>query len=181
MKGNYDMWCCFSVTKLCPTLQLRGLQHARLPCPSPSARVGSNSCPSSRWCHPTISSSVTPFSSCLQSFPASGSFPMSQFFASSGQSIRASASVLPMNIQAWFPSGWTGLTFLLSKRPSRASPAPQFKSILLYGPTLTSVHDYWKNHSFDYTDLLFSLVNRIAQKNQVGAIADSCLKPQCHL
>ena len=80
------------------------LQHARLPCTSPSPGACSNSCPLSQWCHPTISSSVVPFSSCLQSFPASGSFPMSQLFASGGQSIGASAaSVLPMNIQAWFP------------------------------------------------------------------------------
>ena len=130
-----------------------GLQHTRLPCPSLSPRFCSNSCPLSRWCHPTVSSSVTPFSSCLQSFLASGSFPMGWLFALHGQSIGASALVLPMNIQGWFPSGWTGLTFLLSKRPSRASPAPQFKSILLYGPTLTPIHDYWKNHRFDYTDL----------------------------
>ena len=84
--------------------------HARLPCPSPSPRVGTNSCPSSQWCHPTISSSVVPFSSCLQSFPASGSFPVSQFFASGGQSIGASdsVSVLPINIQDWSPLGLTG-------------------------------------------------------------------------
>ena len=83
------------------SLQPHGLQHARLPCSSPSPRVCSNSCPSSRWCHPNISSSVVPFSPCLQSFPASGPFPMNQFFASGGQSIgaSASASVLPMNIQ----------------------------------------------------------------------------------
>ena len=88
-----------------------GLKHARLPCPSPTPRACSNSCPSSQWCHPTMSSSVIPFSSCLQSFPASGSFPMSQFFASGGQStgVSASASVLPMNIQDWFPLGLTGL------------------------------------------------------------------------
>ena len=90
------------------------LQHTRLPCPSPSPGACSNSCPSSWWCHPTISSSVVPFSSCPQSFPASGSFPISQFFASSGQRIgvSASASVLPMNIQDWFPLGWTGWIFL---------------------------------------------------------------------
>ena len=81
----------------------RVLQHTRLLCPSPTPRVYSNSCPLSQWCHPTISSSLTRFSSCLQYFPASGSFPMSQFFTSGGQSIRASASVLPMNIQGWFP------------------------------------------------------------------------------
>ena len=86
------------------------LQHARLPCPSPTTGACSNSCPSSRWCHPTISSSVVPFSSCLQSFPESGFFPISQFFASCGQSIgvSASASVLPINTQDWFPLGWTG-------------------------------------------------------------------------
>ena len=94
-----------------------GLQHARLPCPSLPPKVCSNSCPLSRWCHPTISSSVVPFSSCLQSFPASRSFPMSQVFASGGRSIgaSASASVLPMNIQGWFPLGWTGWMSLHSK------------------------------------------------------------------
>ena len=98
-----------------------GLQHAQLPCPSPTPRADSNSCPESWWCHPTISSSVGPFSSCLQSFPASRSFPMSQFFASGGQSIgvSASASVLPKNTQDWFPLGWTGWIILLSKRLSR--------------------------------------------------------------
>jgi len=87
-----------------------GLQHTRLPCPSPSPRACSNSCPLSQWCHPPISSSVVPFSSCLQSFPASRSFPMSLLFASGGQSIGASspASVLPMNVQGWFPLGLTG-------------------------------------------------------------------------
>ena len=98
-----------------------GLQHTRLPCPSPTPRVYSNSCPSSRWCHPTISSSVVPFSSCLQTFPASGSFPMSQFFTSGGQSIgvSTSASVLPINIQDWFPLGCTGWISLQSKGFSR--------------------------------------------------------------
>ena len=99
------------------SLEPHGLQHARLHCPSPTPRVCSNSCPLSRWCHPIISFSVIPFSSCLQSFPASGSFPVSQFFASGGQSIgvSASASLLPMNIQDWFPLGWTGLIALQSK------------------------------------------------------------------
>ena len=94
-----------------------GLQHARPPCPSPTPRVYSNSCPSSRWCHPTISSSVSPFSSSFQSFPASGSFPVSQFFASGGQNIgiSASASVLPMNTQDWSPLGWIGWISLQSK------------------------------------------------------------------
>ena len=117
--------CCSvqfsSFAQLCPTLQPHGLQHARPPCPSPTPRVYSNSCPLSWWCHPTISCSVVPFSYCPQSFPASGSFQMSQFFASGGQSIGASAlaSVLPMNIQDWFPLGWTGWISLLSKGLSR--------------------------------------------------------------
>ena len=94
-----------------------GLQHARLSCPSPSAEACSNSCPLSQWCHPTIWSPVIPFASCLQSFPASGSFLMSWLFVSSGQSLGASASpsVLPMNIQDWFPLGLTGLISLQSK------------------------------------------------------------------
>ena len=98
-----------------------GLQHARLPCPLPTPRAYSNWCPSSQWCHPTISSSVIPFSSGLQSFPASGSFPMNQFFTSGDQwiGVSASASVLPMNIQGWFPLGLTGLISLLSKGLSR--------------------------------------------------------------
>ena len=107
--------CCpkvqFSHSVMSDSLRRHGLQHARPPCPSPAPRVCSNSCPSSWWCHPTVSSSVIPFSSHLQSFPGSGPFPMSQFFASGGQSIGASAStsVLPMHIQDWFPLGWTGL------------------------------------------------------------------------
>ena len=103
------------------SLQPYGLQHAKPPCPSPTPGVYSNSCPLSWWCHPTISSFVIPFSSHLQSFPASGSFPMSQLFASGGQSIgvSASVSVLPANIQDWFPSGWTGWISLQSKGSSR--------------------------------------------------------------
>ena len=110
-----------SVAQSCPTLRLHGLQHARFPCPSPTPRACSNSCPSSQWCHPTISSSVVPFSSCPKSFPASGSFPTSQLFASGGQSIgaSASASVLPMNIQGWFSSRLTGLISLQFKGLSR--------------------------------------------------------------
>ena len=110
-----------SVAQSCPTRQPHELQHARLPCLSATPGAYSNSCPLSRWCHPIISSSVVPFSSCLQTFPASGSFPMSQFFTSGGQSIgvSASASVLPMNIQDWFPLGWTGWISLQSKGLSR--------------------------------------------------------------
>ena len=144
------------------SLRLHGLQHARLPCPSPNLRAYSNSCPLTWWCHPTILSFVIPFSSCLQSFPASGCFPISQLLVSGGQSIgaSASASVLPMNVQGWFPLRLTGLISLLSKGLSKEfSLALQFKSIsslvlsLLYGPTLTSVHDYWKNYSCDYMDI----------------------------
>ena len=109
-----------SVAQSCPTLWSHRLQHARFPCPSPVPGANSNSCPSSQWYHPTISSSVIPFSSCPQSFPESGSFQMSQFFTSGGQSTGAlaSASVLPMNIQGWFPIALTGLISLLSKELS---------------------------------------------------------------
>ena len=109
----------FSSSVMSDSLRPHG--HARLPCPSPTPGVYSNSCPSRQWCHPTISSSVVPFSSCLQSFPASGSFQISQFFTSGGQSIgaSASASVLPMNIHDWFPLGWASWISLQSKGLSR--------------------------------------------------------------
>ena len=110
--------CCCSVAKSCLTLFVRhGLQHGRLPRPSPFPRVSPNSCPFCWWCHPTISSSVTHFSFCLQSFPASGCFPMNQLLPSAGQSIGAStsASILPMSIQGWFPLRLTGLISLLFK------------------------------------------------------------------
>ena len=145
----------FSCSVVFDSVRPHGLQHARLPCPSPTPRACSNACPSSQWCQPTVSSSVVPFSSCLQSFPVSGSFPMSQFFASSGQSIGASASVLPMNIQCWFPLGLTGLISLLPKGLSRVFSNTtvwrHHSSVLslFYSPTLTFIHDYWKNHSFD--------------------------------
>ena len=110
-----------SVTQSCPTLRLHEPWHTRPPCPSPTAGVHPNPHPLSRWCHPTISSSVIPFSSCPQSLPASGSFPMSQLFTWGGQSIgvSASASVLPMNTQDWSPLGWTGWISLQSKGLSR--------------------------------------------------------------
>ena len=131
----------FSCSVMSDSLPPHGLQHARLPCPSPSSGACSNSCPLSWWCYPTISSSIIPFS-CFQSLPASGSFPVSQLLVSGGQSIGASASVLSMNIQD----------------SQESSPIPHFKRInysalSLYGPILTSIHDYWKNHSFDYRDL----------------------------
>ena len=182
-----------------------GLQYTRPPCLSPNPRVYSDLCPLSRWCHPTVSSAVVPFSSCLPSFPASGSFQRSQYLTSGVQSIgvSASASVPSVNIQGWFllkltglislqskvkvkvkvkslgrvrlfatlwtgahqapPSMgfsrqeyWSGFLFPCSPRDSQESfPTPQLKSIhslvlsFLYGPALTSIHDYWKNHSFD--------------------------------
>ena len=111
----------FSHSVVSDSLRLHGLQHTRPPCPSPTPGAYSNSCPLSPWCHPTISPSVVPFSSHLQSFPASGSFPMSQHFAWGGQSIgvSASASVLPMNTWDWSPLGWTGRISLQSRGLSR--------------------------------------------------------------
>ena len=121
IKGMKEGSIQFSCSVVSNSLQPHGLQHARLPCPSPTPGACSNSCPLSQWCHPTISSSVIPFPSCLQSCPESGSFLMSQLFASGGQSIgaSASASVLPMNIQEWFLLGWTGWISLQSKGLSR--------------------------------------------------------------
>ena len=128
----------------------------QLPCPSPTPGAYSNSCPSSWWCHPTISSSVYPFSSCLKSFPASGSFPVSQFFTSRGQGIGASisASVLPLNIQGWFPLGWTGLISWQSKGLSRVFSSTTVWEHQFFGsqPSLRSNSHictwHWKNHSF---------------------------------
>ena len=147
----------FSRLVMSDSLRPHGLQHARPPCPSPTPGVFPNSCPLSWWYHPTISSSVIPFSSCLQSFPASGSFQISQYSASDGQSIgvSASTSVLPMNIQDWFPLVWTGWISLQSKGLSRVFSnttvqKPQLCWLdFLNSPTLTSIQDYWKNHSFD--------------------------------
>ena len=147
----------FSHSVMSDSLRPHESQHARPPCPSPTPGVHSNSCPSSWWCHPAISFSVIPFSSCPQSLPASGSFPTSQLFTWGGQSIGVSASksVLPMNTQDWSPSGWTGWISLQSKGLQESSPIPQFKSInflvlsFLYSSTLTSIHDHWKNDSLD--------------------------------
>ena len=182
---NFCVWLISSVqfssvTQLCLTLQPHGLQHARPPCLSPTPGVYSNSCPLSQWCHPTISSSVIPFSSCLQSFPASGSFQMSQVFASGGQSIgvSASASVFPMNIQDWFPLGWTGWISLQSSKP-------QFKSInslvlsFLYSPALTSYMTTRKTIALirwtfvgRVTSLLFNMLSAAVAKS-----LQSCLTP----
>ena len=141
----------FSQSVVSDSLRPHGLHHTRLPCPSPSSRACLNSRPSSWLFHPIISSSVIPFSSCLQSFPASGSFPVNCQFTSNGLSIRASASasIPPMNIQGRFPLELTGLISLLSKDSRESSPTPQFEGInssalsLFYAPALTSVHDYW--------------------------------------
>ena len=158
------------------SLPPHGLQHFRLPCPSPTPRTCSNSCRSSWWCHPIISFSVVCFSSCLQSFPASGSFPMSQLFTWGGQSIgvSASASVLQINIQDWFPLGWTVWSPCSPRDSRECSPTPQFKSInssalsFLYSPTLTSIHDYWKTRALTrwtsvdkVMSLLFNMLSRL--------------------
>ena len=142
---------------MCDSLRPHEPQHARPPCPSPTPGVYPNPCPLSQWCHPTISSSVVPFSSCPQSFPGSGSFPMSQLFESGGLSIgvSASTSVLPMITQDWSPLRWTGWISLQSKDSQESSPTLQFKSInylvlnFLYSPTLTSRHGHWQKHNLD--------------------------------
>ena len=149
------------------TLQFSSVQFSRSvmsdslqprpPCPSPTPGVHSNSCASSRWCHPAISSSVIPFSSCPQSLPASGSFPMSQLFAWGGQNTGVSASVsfLPKNTQDWSPSEWTGWISLQSKGLSRVFSNTTVQNInssvltFLHSPTFTSMHDHRKNHSHD--------------------------------
>ena len=145
----------FSHSVTSDSLQPHGLQHFRLPCPSPTPRVCSSSCPLSRWCHPTISSSVIPFSCCLQSCLASGSFPMSQLFVWGGQSIGAlaSASVLPVNIQDWFPLGWTGWISLQSKGLSRV-----FSNTTLQEHQFSSAQpSFWSNsHIPSWCDSFFT-------------------------
>ena len=150
---NMKKWWVFIIHCVCSSLlfnyyhvQLFATpwpQHTRLPCPSVSPGVCSNSCPLSWWCHPTISSSVVPFSSCLQSFPISRSFPMSRLFLSGGQSIRASAStsVLPVNIQDWFPLGWTDLISLQSKGFSRVFSNTTVQKLQFSGAQLS----LWSN------------------------------------
>ena len=130
----------FSCSVVSNSLQPHGVLHTRLPCPTPTPRAYSNLCPLSRWCHPTISSSVVPSSSHLQSFPASGSFPMNQFFASGGQSIgvSASTSVLPKNTQDWSPLGWTGWISLQSKGLSRVFSNTTLQKHQFFGTQLPS-------------------------------------------
>ena len=167
----------FSRSVVSDSLRPHESQHARPPCPSSTSGVHPNPCPFSQRCHPTISSSVVPFSSCPQSFPASGSFQMSQVFTSGSQSIgvSASASVFPLNIQDWFPLEWTvWISLTVQGNSQESSPTPQFKSInssvlnFLHRPTLTSIHDYCKNHSLDQMDfvgkvmsLLFNILSRL--------------------
>ena len=146
----YYVLLLFSTSVVSSALWPHGLQHTRLPCPSPSPRACLNSCPLSWWCHPTILSSVILISSCLQSFPASRSFLMNWLFASGGQSTGASASAsgLPMNIQVDFFQDWLVWSPCGPRDSQESSPTPQFKSInslalsFLYGPTLTSIQDY---------------------------------------
>ena len=157
-KLNY-LFSQFSCSVVSDSLRPHEPQHARPPCPSPTPGVYPNPCPLSRWCHPTISSSVIPFSSCRQSFPASGSFPMSQLFTSDGQSIGVSVSTsfLPMNTQDWSPLGWSGWISSQSKGLSRVFSNTTvekhqfFSSVLsfLYSPTLTSIYDHWKSYNFN--------------------------------
>ena len=130
----------FSHSAVSDSLRFQGLQHTRLPCPSLSPEVRSNSCPLSQWCHPTISSSVTPLLLLPSVFPASGSFPVSWLFASGGQSIgtSASASVLPMNIQDWFPLGWTGWVSLQAKGLSRVFCNTTVQKHQFFGAQLSS-------------------------------------------
>ena len=169
----------FSCSVMSDSLWPHGLPPSRPPCPSPTPRACLHSQFLELGCHPTISSSVVPFSSWHQFFPASGSFPMSRFFTSGGQSIgvSASASGLPTNIQDWSPLGWTGWISLQSKGLSRvfSNTTVQkhqfFELSFLYSPTLTSIHDYWKNHRFaelccwtfvgKVMSLLFNILSRL--------------------
>ena len=151
----------FSHSVVSDSLWPHGLQHTRLPCPSLTPGAYSNSCPLSQWCHPTISSSVVPFFSHLQSFPASGSFPMSQFFPSGGQSIGVSApaSVLPLNIQDWFPLGWTGWMSFQSKGLARVFSNTTVQKPKFFGAQLSFGGDpkSWGSHPpWLFTALLVS-------------------------
>ena len=150
----------FSCSLMSDFLWPHGLQHNRLPCPSPIPRAYSNSSPSSHWCHPTISSSAVPFSSRLQSSPASRSFPMSQFFSSDGQKLefQLQHQCFQWIFRADFLQEWLIWCSCSPRDPQESSPTPQFNSInslalsFLYSPTLTSIHDYWKNQVFDKID-----------------------------
>ena len=148
---NHHVQFQFSCSVVSDSLWPHGPQHTRPPCPSSTPRACSNSCPLRQWCHPTISSSVIPFSSCPQSFPASGSFPMSQLFASGGQNIRVSASVsvLPMNTKDWSPLGWSGLISLQSKGLPRF-----FSNTTFHKHQFFSAQPSWWSNSHIHTWLL---------------------------
>ena len=156
IEASNVLWSQFSCSVVSDPFWPHGLQHTRLSCLSPTPRSCSNSCPLSQWCHPAISSYVVPFFSCLQSFPASGSFPMSQLFTSGGQiiGVSASTSVLPKNAQDW-SLAWTGWLSLQSKGLFKSLlQHHSSKTSILWCSTffivqLTPIHDYWKNHSFD--------------------------------
>ena len=166
---NISPPCQFSRSVVSDSLWPHGLQHARPPCPSPTPRACSDSCPSSRWCHPTILSSVVPFSSCLQCFPASGSFPMSQFFASGGQNIgvSASASALPMNIPDWFPLGWTGWISLQSKRLSRVFSNTTVQKHQFFGTQLSL---WYNSHIHTFTTGKTIVLTRLTFVGKVMAL-----------
>ena len=158
------------------SLQPHGLQHARPPCPLPTPRVDSNSCPLSWWCHPTISSSVAPFFSCPQSILTSGSLPMSWLFSSGGQSIGASASVLPMNIQDWFPLGWTGLISLESKGLSRV-----FSSTTIWRHQFFGTHSnkmFFKNCLYDLSVVEYQKKSLVWIKSKVKCVTWNTRRPE---
>ena len=164
----------FSHSVVFDSLQPNGLQHAKPPCPSRTPRACSNSCPSSGWCHPTISSSVIPFSSCPQSFPASESFQMSQFFALGGQSIgvSASASVVPMYIQDWFPLGWTSWISLQSKGHSRVLQHHNSKASILWHSAFFIVQ---LSHPYITTRKIIALTRWTFVSKVMSLLLISCL------
>ena len=186
-KPFFVMLLLFSCTVVPHCLCHPGLKHARPPCPSLSPGVFSNLCPLSWLCHSTISSSITPFSSCHESFPASESLPMSRIFNSGGKSFgaSASASVLPINIQGWLPLELSGLISLLSKWLSRvisSTTIPKhrfFSTQPFYGTIFTSVHDYWENHSFGYMDLCWQ--SDISAFNTLSRFVKAFLSKSKHL
>ena len=163
----------FSRTVVSDSLRSHGLQHPRLPCPSPTPGVHSNSCPLSHWCHPTISSSVVPFS-CPQSFPASGSSQMSQLATSGGQSIgvSASTSVLPMNTQDWSPLGWTGWMSLQSKGLSRVFFNTTVQKHQFFGARLSS----HLSHSYMTTGKTIALTRRTFVAKECLCFLICCLR-----
>ena len=163
----------FSRSVVSDSLRTHEPQHARPPCPSPTPGVYPNSCPLSRWCHLTVSSSVVPFSSCLQSFPTSGSFQMSQVFASGGQNISFSFNISPSNEQSgliFFRMDWLDLLAVQGTLKSLLQHHSSKASILWYSAfsivQLTSIHDYWKNHSLAYTNFLYLLIHMCCEKTK---------------